>query len=279
MSARRVARRSPMPRRQALNGEHPSPPASATPGQGGGVDARSSNAVRILTVAAVFASMLGMLALTAAVVVHAGPLPGDVGITVWWQRLILPHPWLTRLLELDSTLNWPRPAGIIVATTVAVFAALERWLDAVLALATVAAADASNFLINQIIQRPRPLGDGVYVDRYISGIYSFPSGHVEHAIAFFGIVLFLTYQVRHAGTRTSLVLWVVRVALVLGIVLMGPSRVLMGEHWPSDSLAGLLWGGFWLLISIQVYGWVARRWPGLLGIGEPVPFTSHLAAA
>lgn len=230
---------------------------------------RMASAQRITYIVVACAVLLGMLAVTAPVAINPGPLPGDVGLTVWWQHLILPHPWLTRLLEIDSTINWPQPAGILVATTIALFVALSRWLDAALALATVAAADATNFLINQIIQRPRPLGHGVYVDRYISGIYSFPSGHVEHAIAFFGIVLFLTFQVRHVGRRSMLLLWVVRIALILGIVLMGPSRVLMGEHWPSDSIAGLLWGGFWLLVAIQVYGRIARRAPRLLGIGEP----------
>jgi undecaprenyl-diphosphatase len=196
------------------------------------------------------------------------PLPGDVGLTVWWQHLILPHQRLSSTIEVDSTLNWPRPGAIIVATTIAIFVTLLRWLDALLALATVALADASNFLVNQIVQRPRPIGYGVHVDRYISGVFSFPSGHAEHAMAFLGIVLFLTFQVQGIRIRTTRILWGVRAALILAIVLMGPSRVLAGEHWPSDVLAGLLWGGFWLLAAILTYLWTSRRWPRLLGIAE-----------
>ncbi|MGZ3636533.1 MAG: phosphatase PAP2 family protein [Ktedonobacterales bacterium] len=69
----------------------------------------------------------------------------------------------------------------------------------------------------------------------------------------------------------AVLLWVVRIALLAAIILMLPSRVLEGEHWPSDGLAGLLFGGFWLLLAIQVYYWAARRWHRLLGLGEPRP--------
>lgn len=274
MSARRLARTSPQPGYSHADEQPSLPPQVAMPEQhlATGVASHPSlSALHITYAVATFMALAGTFALTAAVAMHPGPLPGDVGFTVWWQHVILPHAWLTRLLEIDSTLNWPQPAAIIVATTVALFVVLARWLDALLALATVGAADATNFTVNQIIQRPRPLGFGVFVDRYISGVYSFPSGHVEHAVAFFGIVLFLTFQVRRTGMRATVALWIVRAALILGIVLMGPSRVLMGEHWPSDCLAGLLWGGFWLLIAILVYRWMARRWPWLLGIAEPQP--------
>jgi hypothetical protein len=66
----------------------------------------------------------------------------------------------------------------------------------------------------------------------------------------------------------TVLLWVVRIALLAAIILMLPSRTLEGEHRPSDGSAGLLFGGFWLLL-IQVYYWAARRWPRLLGLGEP----------
>jgi hypothetical protein len=29
-----------------------------------------------------------------------------------------------------------------------------------------------------------------------------------------------------------------------------------------------LWGGFWLLLGIQVYVWAARRWPRLVPANE-----------
>jgi membrane-associated phospholipid phosphatase len=52
--------------------------------------------------------------------------------------------------------------------------------------------------------------------------------------------------------------------LLAQIVLMPISRTLEGEHWPTDSLAGLLVGGFWLLIGVQIYRAVTHRWPHLV---------------
>src|SRR5438094_5614717 len=89
---------------------------------------------------------------------------------------------------------------------------------------------------NAIVHRPRPAGFGVVVDRHITGYYSFPSGHVEHALAILGMVVFLSFQVRRPAPWLSAVLWVVRIVLLADIVLMLPARLLAGEHWPSDGL-------------------------------------------
>jgi undecaprenyl-diphosphatase len=115
----------------------------------------------------------------------------------------------------------------------------------------------------QLVGRPRPLAPGLHVDGQ-GGFPSFPSGHVEHALAFYGIVLFLTFQVRHP----QLWLWVARIPLILFIVMLAPSRLVTGEHWPSDILAALTWGAIWLLLAIQVYRWAAPRWPRLVPTNE-----------
>jgi predicted membrane channel-forming protein YqfA (hemolysin III family) len=89
-----------------------------------------------------------------------------------------------------------------------------------------------------------------------------------YTLAFLGIVLFLIFQVRRSRPWLTPALWVVRIALLALIVIQLPAALLVGEHWPSDGLASLLWGGFWLLAGIQMYRWAARRWPRLLGANE-----------
>ena len=42
------------------------------------------------------------------------------------------------------------------------------------------------------------------------------------------------------------------------IVLMGMQRVYAGAHWPTDALAGWLWGGLVLFVLIQAYQWAIR---------------------
>lgn len=217
----------------------------------------------------------GIVALSIAVLAHPGPLPGDVGLTLWWQHLALPAHWLATPLEALSTITFPQPFSLILAGLIVVFLLLRRRLDLLVALATVALGLGSNLLFNQYVHRPRPAGSGVFVAADVTKqyhVYSFPSGHVMTAVAFFGILVFLSFQVRRpVAPWLDVLLWVVRIVLLAAIVLMLPSRVLEGEHWPSDGLAGLLWGAFWLLLAIRVYSWAARRWPRLLGLDEPRP--------
>lgn len=204
---------------------------------------------------------LATLAILAAIVIaHPAPLPGDLPLTLGVQHLMRPHAWLAAPLNLVSNVNWPLPAGLMAVVFISFLVVRQRWLDAFVALATLAAAAGTNTLINRLVQRPRPDGMGVVVEMRITGSYSFPSGHVEHALAFLGFLLFLTWQVR----RPNLWLWPVRLFLALQIVLMVPARILSGEHWPSDVLAGLLIGGFWLLVAVAVYRWAADRWPALI---------------
>jgi membrane-associated phospholipid phosphatase len=140
-----------------------------------------------------------------------------------------------------------------VAGVVGLLVALRRWLAAAVAVLTSGLADASSYITNEIVRRPRPADHGLHILHVIKNYYSFPSGHVIHAVAFFGFVLFLTWQTR----RWVPLLWPVRAVLIALIVLMGPSRVLEGEHWPSDVLGGLLYGVFWLILGLHVYS--ARR--------------------
>jgi membrane-associated phospholipid phosphatase len=203
------------------------------------------------------AVLLAALALAVIVRRHLGPLPGDVGVALALQHVLLPHHWLASLIDGVSTINWPVPSAIVMAGVVGLLAALRRWLAAGTALLTSALADASSYITNEIVRRPRPSDHGLHILHVIKNYYSFPSGHVIHAVAFFGFVLFLTWQTR----RWVPLLWPVRAVLIALIVLMGPSRVLEGEHWPSDVLGGLLYGAFWLILGLHLYTWARHRWP------------------
>src|SRR5919201_1911613 len=200
-------------------------------------------------------ALLAALALAGIVRRHPGPLPGDVGVALAVQHLLLPHPWLASLVDAVSAINWPVPSAIVVVGVVGLLVTLRRWWAAGVALLTSALADASSYITNEIVRRPRPSDHGLHILHVIKTYFSFPSGHVIHAVAFFGFVLFLTWQMR----RPVPLLWPVRAVLIAVIVLMGPSRVLEGEHWPSDVLGGLLYGVFWLLLGLHVYSWAKHR--------------------
>jgi membrane-associated phospholipid phosphatase len=216
---------------------------------------------------AVEAPLLAAIAVLSLLVRHhPGPLPTDVGLELDVQHWLLPHPAVASPIEAVSTINWPVPAAITLAAIIGIFLLLRRWLDAIVTLIAAAVTDETSYLLNQLVHRPRPTGFGIHVVAVGRGTFSFPSGHVTHAVAVFGLFLFLTTQVRRP-LHPALV-WAVRVCAAAIIVLMSLSRILEGQHWPTDVLGGLLYGAFALVIFAHLYLWARQRWPVLLAADE-----------
>jgi membrane-associated phospholipid phosphatase len=217
-----------------------------------------------------FGFLAGVILLAAAIALalivksHPAPLPNDVQIELADQRLLLPHHQLATALDQVSRVNWPTPAGAIVGGVFALLLVMRRFLDALTAAGASVLGDLSSYLTNQFVQRPRPTGHGIVVLKQITNYFGFPSGHVVHVVAFFGVLLFLTFQTK----RWPAVRWLLRIMFVLLIVLIGPSRVMEGEHWPSDVVEGLIIGAFWLLAALHFYWWGAQHWPRLLAPDE-----------
>jgi undecaprenyl-diphosphatase len=77
---------------------------------------------------------------------------------------------------------------------------------------------------------------------------SFPSGHATGAVAVYGFVAYaLARELRQARQRFELAYWT-----ALLILLIAGSRVFLSVHYASDVAAGLLVGGFWLLVGFAV---------------------------
>lgn len=207
-----------------------------------------------------------LLGLAIMVKRHPGPLPGDVGGALDVQQALLPHTTVTGAVEAVSTLNWPIPSVITLAVIVLIFLLLKRWLDILMVIVAAAVTDETSYLFNQWVKRPRPTGHGLHILSKIDHFYSFPSGHVVHATAIFGLFLFLSTQIRRPVHPAIIAL--IRIVLVAAIVLMPVSRILEGEHWPTDVLGGLLYGGVWLVIAAHAYLWARNRWPRLLAPDE-----------
>jgi membrane protein DedA with SNARE-associated domain/membrane-associated phospholipid phosphatase len=106
--------------------------------------------------------------------------------------------------------------------------------------------------------RPRP-----EIALYLETSYSFPSGHAAVAVALYGFLGYLL--MRHASTlRSKLNLLFVTTLLIL---LIGFSRIYLGEHYLSDVYAGFLLGTLWLIVGVALLKWMEYR--GFLPEGEP----------
>jgi undecaprenyl-diphosphatase len=207
------------------------------------------------------------LVMAVVVKLHSGPLPGDVGLTLHLQQWLRPHRTVTDAIVMVSTVAWPIPSIITIAVLGVLLLAMRRWLDVIAILLVTGLANGTNYLISMAVHRPRPSDHGLYIAEHVKTTYSFPSGHVLQGVVFFGFLLFLTFQVR----REYAWMWVIRIALLVFILSMGPSRLLEGEHWPSDVLGASILGLFWLVAAACAYRWAALRWPKLRGRAGPLP--------
>ena len=103
---------------------------------------------------------------------------------------------------------------------------------------------------------------------------SFPSGHASSATALGGIVCVLVLMlVRRAGMRR-----VVYAAVALLVVAICFDRVLLGRHYPSDVVGGVLLGAAVLLTVLAAYSPLPRSHAQKADpLPEAIPGTRRLA--
>lgn len=82
------------------------------------------------------------------------------------------------------------------------------------------------------------------------GLSSFPSGHVQWTVSFWGFVAFAVWRIAPPRSRPLVVC--LYVLLTLAAML---GRIELGKHWPVDTLAGLLAGLIALRIVVALDGW------------------------
>ncbi len=202
-------------------------------------------------------------------------LPGDKALLRAVQRA---DPGPARLLiEAVDLLTSSAGAVLMWAVLLSVFA-LARWWPAALAMLLLPAAGLVDNAVGLLVHRDRPpLGLAVRVAAGTDAD-SFPSGHVLGAVLLYGLLFVVAGQIAGRPRR-----WAVRVLCVVVILTTGPARVWAGAHWPSDVLAGYLYGVALLAAPIAVYRVVTaagvrcsvRRLPGSISLrnGERRPRT------
>jgi len=151
-------------------------------------------------------------------------------------------------MQSISQLGFNPPASVfVVLTIIFVYLVGLRW-EAVMLLFAGSSVGLLNVAVKIIVHRQRPSADLVDVFAPLDD-YSFPSGHVLLFTVFLGFLLFLVYTLMPRSWMRTCGLGV----LGLLIALVGLSRVYLGQHWPSDVIAGYLLGSLCLALTIYIY--------------------------
>jgi len=201
---------------------------------------------------------LGLAVLViAAWFVHGHPNPWPFELTISRDVQAWHMPGLLRaILIFVSTFNDPTPSGIAAAVVVAALLFTRKIRQALFLGYLILVGDSFDAIIGDIVGRPRPSPHLIHVTATLN-FNSFPSGHTEHIVIFYGFLLFLSLTKPVRQWKYAKWLIPIQVLMALDILLMGFSRVLEGEHWPLDVLGGYLSGALWLSLFIYLY---ARKW-------------------
>lgn len=196
--------------------------------------------------------LVALLTLVGFAIVMALVLLGDtvgldLGVTHALQRVRGGAP-----LAIMQGVSWFgfSPQVYLIDGAIIIGLALARLrLEAAFAL-LAALSSLAYVLIKGFARRPRPVDglDGIIVYGGATGS-SFPSGHVLNFVVFLGFLSYLTYTLAPpCMLRTALL-----AVLAALIVLVGPSRIYLGQHWFTDTLASYLLGTTILLAVLALY--------------------------
>ena len=178
--------------------------------------------------------------------------PIDLQITLAIQSI--GSPLFETLMRLIS---WPGflPQSVIITLLVAFTLYVYRFhWESVIALLASLISSVTNEMVKYLIRRPRPASNLVDVFKVLSS-YSFPSGHVMFYVGLFGFLWYITYTMLKRSWIRSLLLFFCGAI----ILLVGVSRIYLGQHWASDVLGAYLLGGLILVGIIFLHQWGKTR--------------------
>ncbi len=148
---------------------------------------------------------------------------------------------------LDSFMRFVTQTGEMGAIAIAIILAgwfiwKRRQVEAFSILIAFGGAMAINVLLKLLFARPRP---NLFPPLVVESGFSFPSGHVTASVAVYGFLAVLLWRNKHYGWALLSGMWVFLVAI---------SRVYLGVHYPSDTLAAIAFTSIWMFIVFFVEG-------------------------
>ncbi|MBW4803527.1 phosphatase PAP2 family protein [Loigolactobacillus coryniformis] len=177
----------------------------------------------------------------------------DQALTTPLQAIVTPTK--TFLMRLISVIAKPAMAVLYAVVLSGALWYFQHRAAAIWVLVSFGIGGVTSWLLKFIVARPRPTSHVLLPENG----YSFPSGHVFSAVMILSLVYFIF-------ARPLPRLWqrlasLIAIGLWLGLIVA--SRVYLGAHYPSDTIAALLLGYLWLHIALWLhrhyYAWLQSR--------------------
>jgi len=144
---------------------------------------------------------------------------------------------------LDTMMRFITGTGEIGAIIVVIilsgwFIWQHRQAEALSALIAFGGAMAINSLLKLLFARPRPQ---LFPPLVVESGFSFPSGHVTASVVAYGFLAVLLLRNKKYGWAAVSAYWILLVAV---------SRIYLGVHYPSDTLAAIAFTSLWLFVVV-----------------------------
>ncbi len=130
----------------------------------------------------------------------------------------------------------------MTALLVFIFLVYNHRKNIVPLIVSVCGSAITVWILKNLFDTARPLNA-----LYTENSPSFPSGHSAMAVALYGFILYLSAKHKEHPFKKPLSL-----LLMAFIVLIGISRLYLGEHYLQDVVFGYLIGFLWLMVSIRI---------------------------
>ena len=157
--------------------------------------------------------------------------PFDLKIISYIQSL--ENEYLTVFYKMITIIADTYQSAIITILLVTFLYFKKHYREALFLAITMTTCGLAMPLLKNIFRRERP---NFYRLIEISG-YSFPSGHTTSATT-----MYLTLAIILLSIMKKLNKYFVFSIVVLGIVIIGSSRIYLGVHYPTDVMAGICLG-------------------------------------
>ena len=154
---------------------------------------------------------------------------------------------MTLIMQIITSLG---SGVVLVSFVILMYILMKNKNNSYLALINLGMISLINNIIKIIVKRPRP-EYGIINETN----YSFPSGHATAATAFYGFLIYLIYiNVKNKKLKYFLI-----ALMFIIIVSICVSRIYLGVHYFSDTLAGFAFSVAYLMLFITITSGVLKK--------------------